>query len=463
MATIRRAGFGSVFEVENETVGIGTTGTATNTVQVLGETKTSNAIVSGLSTITTYQGFVDSNAEFGNSNIDINSQSGTLGNIEICHGDFNVSSASTLTSSVNELTVTNSFSVPTGDTNSRVHCHTAGSMRFNEDLGTLEFYTGDMWKTVNSIKDTGTRGRAVWAGGYDNAGVPHHSTRSIDYINVPSLGNSLNFGELSAQGQDAHGCGSETRGIYMGEFNSDAIEYITIASEGDSIDFGDIGTSRNYGASGSSSTRGLHFGGDTPSSTNAIEYIQINTLGDALDFGDLTVARLCYGGSLSNGRTISVGGGTPSPKQSTYDQVTIASTGNAVEFGELINVYNYGPSGNSNTVRGVLAGGQNNNPAYSKQIQYITLSSGGNAQYFGDLSHTSLTSGAGVTGIRAVFAIGQTMTPAPNSGDVNILEYISIASSGNAQDFGDLRGGTNRSHTRVISPVSDSHGGLGGY
>ena len=44
MATIRRAGFGSVFEVENETVGIGTTGTATNTVQVLGETKASQCI-----------------------------------------------------------------------------------------------------------------------------------------------------------------------------------------------------------------------------------------------------------------------------------------------------------------------------------------------------------------------------------------------------------------------------------
>ena len=36
MATLRRAGFGSVFEVENEKVGIGTTGTATNTLQVLG-------------------------------------------------------------------------------------------------------------------------------------------------------------------------------------------------------------------------------------------------------------------------------------------------------------------------------------------------------------------------------------------------------------------------------------------
>ena len=48
MATIRRAGFGSVFEFENESVGLGTTGTATNTVQVLGETKTSNALITGL-------------------------------------------------------------------------------------------------------------------------------------------------------------------------------------------------------------------------------------------------------------------------------------------------------------------------------------------------------------------------------------------------------------------------------
>ena len=75
--------------------------------------------------------------------------------------------------------------------------------------------------------------------------------------------------------------------------------------------------------------------------------------------------------------------------------------------------------------------------------------------------HTALTSGAGVTGIRAVFAIGLTNTP--STADVNILEYISIASSGNAQDFGDLRGGNNKAHTRVISPVSDSHGGLGGF
>ena len=146
----------------------------------------------------------------------------------------------------------------------------------------------------------------------------------------------------------------------------------------------------------------------------------------------------------------------------TYDQITIAAKGNAIEFGELISSYNYGPSGNSNTVRGVLFGGQDTNN-YAKQIQYITLSSGGNAQYFGDLSHDSLGSGAGVTAIRAVFAIGRTYTGPVSGNDTNILEYVSIATTGNAQDFGDLRGGVNRAHSRVISPVSDSHGGLGGY
>ena len=191
MAIVRRAGFGSIFEVENETVGIGTTGTATNTVQVLGETKASNAIVSGISSLVTYQGFIDDHTEFGNSNIDINSQSGTLGNIEICHGDFNVSSASTLASSVNELTVTNSFSVPTGNTDSRIHCHTAGSMRFNEDLGTLEFYTGDEWRTVNSFKDVGNRGRMLVMGG----GYPSQVT-DIQLIQINTSGNSTMFGDL---------------------------------------------------------------------------------------------------------------------------------------------------------------------------------------------------------------------------------------------------------------------------
>ena len=459
MAEIRQGYLDDYTQITSGNIGIGTS-VSNEKLEIIGGVTSQELNVTGIATLTSVSGFIKKHTDYS-ENADMTAgDSGTLsGEIVVGAGlTMTVGTAATASQgSVDSLKVYNMFQPPSGGTNQRPPAK-PGAIFYNFDFKTIEFFDGNSWRQVDN---TTRSGRAVWAGGYDNSGTPHHSTSSIDFINVPTLGNSINFGNLSAQGQDAHGCGSETRGIYMGEFNSDAIEYITIASGGNSIDFGDIGTSRNYGASGSSSTRGLHFGGNTPSTTNAIEYIQINTLGDALDFGDLTVARLSYGGALSNGRTISVGGGTPSNRRSTYDQITIAAKGNAVEFGELTNFYNYGPGGNSNQVRGVLAGGQNFNPSYSIQIQHITLSSGGNAQYFGDLMHTSLTSGAGVTATRAVFAIGQTYTP--SNSDVNNLEYISIASSGNAQDFGDLRGGNNQTHTRVISPVSDSHGGLGGF
>ena len=468
MATIRRAGFGTVFELEDSKVGIGTDA-ATHTLQALGNIRSEAATDIGISSLTTYQGFVDEEAIFTTGQIDNQSQSGSTSGEIVIDGDVTVSSATTFTSGPQNLTVTDTFTLPSGDTNSRELKPTAGSLRFNQDFATLEFYTGNNWATVNTFTDIKTnpqgRGRAVWAGGYDQGGSPSNMTKSIDFINVPTLGNSINFGELSAAGQDAHGCGSETRGLYMGNFDGNTIEYITIASEGDSIDFGDITTARYYGASGSSSTRGMHFGGDDPNTLNTIDYVQINTLGNALDFGDLSVIRMCYGGSLTNGRVIYNGGGDSFPTggaTSTYDQNIIASLGNGVEFGNLIEKVSYGPSGNSNQVRGILAGGLNTpgTPYYSKRIQYITLSSGGDAQYFGDLTEFSLTSGAGVTQTRAVFSLGQ-IYPANN--DVNTLEFVTIATTGNTQDFGDLRGGSNAAHSRVISPVSDSHGGLGGF
>ena len=41
----------------------------------------------------------------------------------------------------------------------------------------------------------------------------------------------------------------------------------------------------------SSSIRGLFAGGSTPSNINTIEFVTIATTGNATDFGDLTVAR----------------------------------------------------------------------------------------------------------------------------------------------------------------------------
>ena len=451
MAVIRRAGFGSVFEVENETIGIGTTGTATNTVQVLGETKASLASVSGLSTLTTYQGFVNSNAEFGNSNVDINSQSGSIGNIEICHGDFNVSSASTLTSSVNELTVTNSFSLPTGDTDSRVHCHTAGSMRFNEDLGTLEFYTGEEWKTVNSYRDN-SRGRGLFGGGQ-----PGPSSK-IDSIEIMSQGNGVDFGSLINTAANKIAYANSVRGVFVGGATVDHMDYVTIASQGNGIDFGNLTQDRGYGGGASSSTRGLAIGGWAGSNppSNVIDYVEIMTIGNALDFGDLFTGRYNHSSFSSPTRAFAYAGvnNNNGTSEISIEMITIASKGNGTDFGDAATRANATLCGSSSPTRGIMAGGMSG-PTYLKHIQYLTMSSSGSAQIFGDLTSARQRPGGASTQTRSVFYGGRQSS----GSDYSIIDFITIATTGNAQDFGDV----NDKDNYTKAGCSDSHGGLGGF
>ena len=91
------------------------------------------------------------------------------------------------------------------------------------------------------------------------------------------------------------------------------------------------------GGSGSA-TRGL-FGGSYPVG-NVIDYITISSTGDAADFGDLTASRQGSTGSLSNKTRGLFAGGYAHPASpatsNVIDSVTIASTGNAVDHGDLV-------------------------------------------------------------------------------------------------------------------------------
>ena len=72
-----------------------------------------------------------------------------------------------------------------------------------------------------------------------------------------------------------------------------------------------------------SNTRGLAGGGGEPGAVNKIEYITINTTGNHADFGDLTAARVYAGGASSNTRGLFAGGATPS-NSDIVDIVNIA-------------------------------------------------------------------------------------------------------------------------------------------
>ena len=91
-----------------------------------------------------------------------------------------------------------------------------------------------------------------------------------------------------------------------------------------------------------SSTRGVWAGFHTPSVTNIIEYVTIATTGNTADFGDLTQARtFCKGSGCSPTRGVWAGGATPT-RVNTIDYVEIATTGNAVDFGDIITATNEG-------------------------------------------------------------------------------------------------------------------------
>ena len=81
-------------------------------------------------------------------------------------------------------------------------------------------------------------------------------------------------------------------------------------------------------------------------------------------------------------------------------------------------------------------------------IEFITMATTGNATRFGDLSLTrsEILAGGTSNNVRALFAGGST---------TNVIDFVKIASEGNAIDFGDLT--VARSNT---GGVSNTHGGI---
>ena len=362
-------------------------------------------------------------------------------------------------SQIDALKVYNTFTPPNGGTNERPYAPKPGELYYNYDFKTIEFFDGYGWRQVDN---TTRSGRGVFMGGQTLN--PTRDLSSMEYINIPSLGNGVNFGEMSEDKQYTAGASSSTRGLIAGGYHPgaspssvvDTIEYITIASAGGSIDFGNLSDSRGELDGCGSSTRGLFIGGeDTPfANMNIIDYVEFATLGDALDFGDITVARRDTTCLSSQTRGFCAGGIADSPvnRVTAIDVVTIAAKGNGIDFGDLSQTKNMGNGGCSNSVRGLFGGGQV--PYTTNMIDYITMASNGNAIVFGELTTVKNNQAAVSTQIRGVFGSG---FDSPST-ITNTIDYVTIASTGNAVDFGDMSIARSQN-----SAVSDSHGGLGGF
>ena len=439
-----RIGFSTQFELENELVGIGTDN-PTNTLQALGNIKSSDAKVIGVTTLTTYQGFVDTKAAISGA---AGSKSGTTSDEIIIEGTVLVSSGTTYTSGPENLTVTDSFTLP----NVSDDRPSVGTTRFNENLGALEFYTGVEWRAVNSYVDMSNRGRAIYGLGYDGSA----NTTRVDSITIPTAGNAVEFGTSNLAGDSPGACSNSIRGLFAGSYPyTNAIDYFTLASKCNGIDFGDMTVSRTSLFGCASSTRGLFAGGYVSGAqTNVIDYVEIMTTGNAIDFGDVITGRRSASGLSSPIRGVFGGGHSP-----TYldmiEYVTIASKGDAVDFGNLTRQRSTAGAC-ANTTRGLFGGGDLSN-ANILSVEFITISSTGNGTDFGNLTVARRHIEAVSNQTRGVFAGGQGTT-SDADGTSDIIDYISIQSGGNGESFGDLT-----LARRNFNGCSDSHGGLGGF
>ena len=334
-----------------------------------------------------------------------------------------------------------------------------------EFRGVTTFDTQGYFVPPSGTTEQRGRGRGVFSAG---SGTPGSTgSKNIEYVQISSSGNGINFGDLSEGSQSQGAVSSTTRSVIsLGDpvpaSQTNILEFITIATTGDSVNFGDLTTKRSRVSGVASPTRGVYiggtnelvspYGGSAISYTNTMDYITIASLGDAINFGD-TITKAAHGNAVCNStRGVIANNFNGSSATNTIEYITIATTGDAKDFGDLTRTETYvfrGCSG-SNSTRGIFGGGYNG--GIKNIIDYITITSTGNAIDFGDLTLATRNGGTTSNSIRTMFFGGYN---ASNGGRMNIISYVNIMSTGNAQDFGDCK-----EKGAEGSGSSDSHGGL---
>ena len=336
-----------------------------------------------------------------------------------------------------------------------------GAIRFNTDSNKPELWDGSQWAEFQL--STPNLGRSVdrqpgprGIVGYGGETPSTQNINTIEYVNISSIGNAVDFGDtVQARRGGSGAAASSTRGLtcggYVGPASSNVIDFITFSSTGNSQDFGDLNSTTAHHLAGfSNQTRGVFSGGYRPSSgspSDAISYVTIASTGDAADFGDLTRTVRGAGAQVNSPVRGVLGGGAPST-QTTMDFITIPTLGDAQDFGDL-SVGRDIPGGGSNATRGVYAGGRT--PSNTNVIDYITIATTGNAAEFGDI----LTAGYFGNCGSATSPTRMVLSGTYASSYVDTIQYLNIQTQGDTVDFGNLSEAKDTN-----AAFSNAHGGL---
>ena len=165
---------------------------------------------------------------------------------------------------------------------------------------------------------------------------------------------------------------------------------------------------------------------------DGLQWLEFEATSEELG-GSLTGAATTFSTNGTGHRGVIMGGGAPTAV-TDIDYLTISTFGNAQDFGDLSGAERGANNGiMASSTRGLMCGGDQ--PAVNGNIETIVFASTGSSTNSGT-SFTARRLSAGCSNqTRAILAGGYDN---PTGADNNIIECTTIASLGSTEDFGDL-------------------------
>lgn len=332
--------------------------------------------------------------------------------------------------------------LPVYDSEESLYASTAdldiGQMAYVSENGKIAIWNGSSWfgattvEHVPFVAGTYYGDRAVVAGGVS---VGQHN--EIDYFDLTTSGNAIDFGDLTVVRSLIAGASDGTYAVYSG--HDDYLDYITIASTGNATTFGTL--SRQYRSHGSigDGTYGYAMGGFRSTWNLDIDRWTMATPGNSTDVGDLTNFNGNFGVWGNGDRTLLTGGKYGSTgREIEYISLQNLSSG-ATDFGNLT-VQRFYCYSTGDSTRVVMAGGRNiSDNDYSDVADYVTIDTPGNATSFGNLSQTLIEHSA-TSNLTYGAWTGGSHSGGPSGGGTynSQIDYLTIQTTGTATDHGDL-------------------------
>ena len=261
----------------------------------------------------------------------------------------------------------------------------------------------------------------------------------IQYFTISTTGNSGTFGDLNnVTARRSDTVSDSTTAVFIGT-NSTTIEYKTFATSGDASLWSGTMPTSYMGVNGGQFSDGIW--GITYKASNSSEYITFASQGNAQSFGDTPI----YGYNAQPGandptRGLRIAGGGYNTDAIEY--LTLQTLNSATDFGSNMITQNwYLGAALADETRAVAAGGYSGSSTAVSRMEYLTVQVPSNSTSFGNLTQARSGLQGTSNGTRGVWIAGETKSGYPKT-YVNKMDYITIATTSNAYNFGSASTGS---------------------